>query len=381
MSVLNEKIVAEVAQRLKRREFNYRIKDYLKANGVTDEDSEIYLVAAKKQIRDEKIKQLPARNKAIFISALIISLTSFILFVLILPAQQYTSTGWLSLLGAVLFTTSAVATFLFFRSWQTKKEVQSDEDLRLSDGVDLLSIVAMISLIPVVIVYFIFSWNFGRVSDNILKENQVEVIGTIVDGSSFTSKSFDFTDVYVTFTTTDGKEMIVAKDISQYDFKNFYKGQLVPMIYSSKNPEVIELFNRDSKLREFKETEERHIRPEDLLHFINLTDEEITKQLKKIAYGWEYNSVQERWENQKRLSALYRAEDGINLLADNGAMLVFDKDFFRLGFKEEVTDSVRVVFAKQSRKFVSEKYVAIIESTKIAGDRNMPLYITTVKKR
>ncbi len=383
MSVLNDEIVAEVAKRLKRNEFNFRIKDYLKTNGVSEEDSELYLDAAKKHILEKTMAQLPARNKAIFISAIVVSLTSFILFVFVLPAQQFTSTGWWSFLGAVLFTTSAVTALLSLNSWKINEEERPTyEDLKRPQEINLLSFIGMISLAPIVIIQFIFSWNFDRVSDNILKENQVEVIGTIVGGSSMTSRRFDFTEVRVSFFTIDGQQMVVEKDVSQYDFKRFYQGQQVPMIYSSKNPEVIELFNRDSKLQEFKGTEERSLKPSDLLQFINLNDEEITSQLNIIAYGWEYNAAYERWENQKRSSVLYRSLDGISLLADNAAMFVFASDLKELGFKEQLKNGVvQVSLARTSRKFVSENYIALIEATSIGGNKNMPLYITTITKR
>lgn len=383
MSVLNDEIVAEVAKRLKRNEFNFRIKDYLKANGVSEEDSELYLDAAKKHILEKTMAQLPVRNKAIFISAIVVSLTSFILFVFVLPAQQFTRTGWWSFLGAVLFTTSAVTALLSLNSWKINEEERPTyEDLKRPQEINLLSFIGMISLAPIVIIHFIFSWNFDRVSDKILKENQVEVIGTIVGGSSMTSRRFDFTEVRVSFFTIDGQQMVVEKDVSQYDFKRFYQGQQVPMIYSSKNPEVIELFNRDSKLQEFKGTEERSLKPSDLLKFINLNDEEITSQLNIIAYGWEYNVAYERWENQKRSSVLYRSLDGISLLADNAAMFVFARDLKELGFKEELKDGVvQISYARTSRKFVSENYIALIEATSIGGNKNMPLYITTITKR
>lgn len=243
-----QEVINEIVKRIKRNDLIYSIKNYLKSLKFTDENIEDYINEAKAQIKNRKRKTLPKKNKLIFGSLIFTAIVSFILFFFILPKQNYTTYTLICIAGAIIFVLSSLMAYFYRGSWKPEQiELQLD-----AKGNSDYSILLVLGIIPSVIFYFIFSWHFESVQKDILKATQVDAVGTIISGTSLTTRSLDLSEVMVTFTTKEGKKITTKKKLYDYEFKKYYKGQQVPLIYSSSNPKVIELLTSQHRIEEYK---------------------------------------------------------------------------------------------------------------------------------
>lgn len=245
----HEQIINEIIKRIKRHDLNHSIKSFLKSKNIPEDKQDNYIQEAKAVIKEKKRETLPKKNKLIFGLFLFTAIASFILFFFILPKQNYTTYTLICILGAIAFVLSALMAYFYRGSWKAEQvEVQLNAKGDNSD----YSILFVLGIIPSVIFYFIFSWHFENVQEGILKATQIDAIGTIVSGTSLTTRRLDLSEVIVTFITKEGKKIKATKKLYDYEFNKYYKGQQVPIIYSSDNPEVIELMTFDYRIEEYK---------------------------------------------------------------------------------------------------------------------------------
>lgn len=301
-----------------------------------------------------------------------LSILSFIVFFFILPRYNHTNTTILSIVGSIIFVyTTLLATFSN-RSWRKDR---IEESLKRSRGDNNNGILFVISIFPILIFYFIFSWHFGKVSKDILKNTQIETIATVVSGSSFTTNKLDFSEIKLTFTTKKGKEILATKKMYDYEFKKYYKGQKIKIIYASENPQIIELMNTSHRIKKYKNSEERSTNPGDLIKTFGLSKEQIVDYLNKITYGWEYNTLNSQWRNAQNGLAFTKKGKEITYLTNKLSMRVFSKYFLKKGYKEETKGTRMSDMTQQERRFQNEKYIAIIKRIKF---KDKVYYLTKI---
>lgn len=278
----------------------------LKQEGNSEETIYSTLDAAKTQYMKESLKRQVKVNRVTHYAFMALSIITFLVFLIVLPRLEI-GIGHVfifSLLGSCLTAFFAFFSIVYYKSW--------DENFVQSTGrpnIDLSMMVLL--LVPVIILHFLLSWRFSSAQESKLKDQQVEVVGRIIDGSSFQAKRVlrggtvaDFSEVTVEFETKEGQKMTVTKDISVYEFKDFYKDQDVRMVYSKNNPKNIDFIVNEEDIRQYKDVQERDLEPNDLVKLIGLDENQITLELNKISEGWAFDPQNDEWSNSKRKSRL-----------------------------------------------------------------------------
>ncbi len=322
-------LLIEVTKRIQRNEYSYQIKKYLESKGLSEEKQDEILAEAKKNIRDEKLKKLPLQNKIIYYIFLALTIAIFILFVFIVPRYNiYNSSNFYAAIGTLLFVIFAIMTIVYkSRTSEESVELQADDKLKTDYGV-----LGLLALIPTVILLFLLIWRYSHTEDAILKETQVHTTGIITSGISTSSRSYSSSTVIVEFTTLEGKKMSIKEEVGSGEFRTFYKGQRVNMIYSSRFPSIIELLTNKAEIRDFTGAVERDISPQDLMAI--LKDELLLTEasLNKISYGWKFDEKASAWGNESKKQYLTKTRNQVIFVTDLQTSYSFTNSLKAAGF-------------------------------------------------
>jgi len=225
---------------------------------------------------------------------LIITLIVFCIFYWFLPLNIYNNFPVLtSIIGSFLVTVLLIQTIGDYRSWQEFNNPEK-KDWRFK-------ITPLLLLLGIVLI-FIFWFNFSTKEKSELKSYGVVVSGKIIDGNIITVrkglKKKQVFEVKVKFTTETNQEMIVKENLHEKEYIGLKKGQDIKLIYSRRNPKIIDLITNAEAAKDFLHSENRKVTLNDLIYFIekpNLTESD----LEKICFGWTNYSSQ-TWINTQR---------------------------------------------------------------------------------
>jgi hypothetical protein len=377
---MEEKIIQEVIKKLKGPDRIYQITDSLKRKGLSDQDADLYLETAQKRINGKKVNSLPRTNKIIFCSLVIISLVTLILFLFVLPNKGFTQTTIISIFGSVIFVSSTIYARVYYNSW---KDDEIRHQLDKSIKKDPFPFHILIP-IPAVIMFFIFSWIMESGADNVLKANQIETEGIIISTSSTDiyvkiGKSVNLSSVTVEFKTGKGEVIRAKEDISEYEFKNFVRGQKVRLIYSSSNPQNIALLNSKSAITKFTGSAERDFEATDLIDLINISDDEQTLSwLNSITYGWQFDRKDRKWKNSLKNMVFTRSQNKILLVTGEIAMFQFPKQFLELDFKDITVGGIKNQMMQGQRSLENKEFSARIKRISVEQER---FVVTTLERK
>ncbi len=367
---MNEEIISEVAKRIRRSDRLYQLISYLKSHGVPEDQTDAYIAAAKDKIKDERIKSLPRKNKITFAILSAISLFALIAFIFILPKMGFQHTTFLAIVGAVIFSTTTILSIIYYNSWK-EENVKQEAEVEQGDK-EWLSILFVLVPIPAVIFSFIFSYTLESGADQLLKATQIETEGIIVGGSSSSvgvrRGSIDYSSVSVKFQTKDGKQVIAKEDVSKYEFRDFYKGQKVTLIYSSEDPQNIELLTNKNALKKFKDSEERDIKANDLITLIDAKDNQVLSLLNKITYGWTYDQSNDVYTNESKNMVFQKQPNEVVFVSGNTSMYLLPRQFMKLGFKDVTEGGIGNPMVQRKRSLENDQFWVTVERARPAQD-------------
>lgn len=325
-----ETILNYIINNLNNGDDEYEIERYLKIKDVNPDDFEMLFATAKERILTEKLETYPKRHLLLFSVWALLTVLAFALFFFILPKMNIAaSTTIPSIAGGACLTFCAFNAIRYYKSWTP--------DFITKVGKPKLDyqIFFALAIIPTGILALIIGWRFSSEADRILKETQEDAVATVIDGKAMEGRRINFAEITVKFETKEGKEIIATEDVSTYQFKNFYEGQEINIVYSRENPHNIDLLIDDSSVKDLKSTQEREIEPNDLLNFVSASNEEITNNLNRISFGWTYNSEKSSWVNEKRRNIIMKESNTITFISDKlDQNLTFPEKFINLGFKK-----------------------------------------------
>lgn len=380
-------LLAEVTKRIQRNEYSYQIKKYLASKGFSEEQQTEILSEAKEAIRNEKLKKLPIQNRIIFYVFLALTIVTFIFFVFILPNYNiYNSSNFYAAIGTILFVIFGMMTFVYkSRTTEESVALEADDKLKIDYGV-----LAFVAIIPTIILVFLLIWRYSATEDAILRETQVRTVGTLVSGISTSSRSYSSSTVIVEFTTLDGVRMSVKEEVGSGEFRNFYKGQRVNMIYSSKFPEIIELLTNKRDIQDFTDAVERDISPQDLMAILNDELQLSEASLNKISYGWKFNQNAAVWGNESKKQYLNKQRNQVIFVTDLQTSYKFTNKLKAAGFEKKTMTKEEKGFDKFKHQnlenriggvgiYESDDY--LLEVSRQRQNGNTLIAMTMVKKR
>ena len=372
----NDKLVCKIVEYLKIGYYDYKIKELLLNENISDDKFEQLLEEAKQVVHQEKLKNLEKRNKMFFILFAAGIALSFLAFLFLIPNLVEAPSTFFPILGAALICLFSYLAIAYYKTW-------NPEFVKEHETPNINYSFLFLMLIPAMIFYFILSLRFEAVADNLLKENQIEVVGEIVSGGETEIQnrrgSIKISTVAVEFQTLEGKKIIAYENLDTYEFKSFHINQKVNMIYSKSNPQNISLLMSDSDLSKFKNSKEKEILPSDLIHLMSIDKNNITTELNKLSYGWEYNDQQMLWVNNRKNMAISVTQDSVSYIGQNGRTA--DHFLKKNGFKRINNSSTSSLSAFDLNKsYENDKYKASVRSVN-TGNGQEPAAITTIAKK
>jgi len=343
-----EEVLQKVVERIKDNEYDHEIETFLKRKEVNPDDFKSIIETARALVLEERLKTMPKKNLATFIVFVVLAIATTYLFAFYLPNTNVSQNKtFLSILGTATFCFLCFLSLAYYGTWKP-------QFLKIRDKPRIDFTLMMLMLVPAVIVYFIFSECLSNGADRILKATQVDAVGTVVDGGVtevkrvLRSGGASFASITVEFETKEGKTIRATEDISSYQFKDFYLGQEVNLVYSSEDPSNIDLLIDDESIKELKNTQQRDFTPNDLLTLMTTKKENIKMALDNISFGWEQKS--DAWVNEKSKNAIMVTDKEVRLITTFGKTNSYPATLEKMGFKKIETskgkkeDKIEVLF-------------------------------------
>jgi hypothetical protein len=335
---------------------------YLKQDGADDNKTQELIETARKEYIEERTAKYTVLNKRNYYIWLSLTIFSFILFLFILPFFNFSIDHkfLLSFTGAALCWLCMFYTFSYRKTWNERYVRQI--------GKPVIYYRFLFAFFwPGVIIYYLISFAFSTVQDHVLKDTQQTVIGEVVSGDKVNIKNLrgegiEMARLVIKFDTREGKTYIVTKDVSSYEFGEFYKGEKIHMIYSKLNPNNIALLTNDSNIKDFENSAQRDFTVPDLLHLITVKESDMTNELNKISYGWEAKNNSDIWVNEKRQCIIALKQNELQLISSKSDYNYYCTDYlktngFKLMNKEDSTD----VFHTGEKIFENNKFIVSVQ--------------------
>lgn len=368
-------LVLKAVQYIKEDYYDFAIKDLLLEDGANPDEADMLLEEGKKIVYQEQILAISKKRKIIFGAVVSLLLLTFYYFLFVLPSSVESPSVTYSLLGTVLICFLGYLCIAYYKSWDLEF-VRKHEELNINYSF------LVIMLVPGTILYFIISSVFENTAESILKKNQIEVVGTVISGGEneiHTRRgTIKLAKIVVEFETREGEKIIADKDVSSYEFNNFYYKQEVNLIYSKTNPHNIAILTTSQALKEFKNSQERDITYHDLENLIDVKEDKLKAELDKIVYGWEYESSVKAWVNNRKNVGVAVHDNSIVYIAPNGAVAhyLLEKEGYVALNKNDSSFVAKVYGIGQYKK---GNLIATIEmiSTK---NGEPPMAMTTLRK-
>ncbi|MFK8037884.1 MAG: hypothetical protein AB8B74_06310 [Crocinitomicaceae bacterium] len=382
MAQLEEKIILETVKRLKRNDLSFRIKDYLKSKQLSETEIELYLNAAKQRVNEKKLITLPIIKKLMFGFCVSIAFITLVLYLFVLPSFGFRQTTIIAIIGAIVLSISIVFSIAYYKSW-TEENLKLTLENKKKGSFDF-SVIFVLVPIPAVILTFIFSLILESGENNLLINTQVASEGTILSTYSRTISTLkgdiNYSSVTVEFFTETGERVEATEDISEYEYKKFYKGQKVNLIYSSEDNKNIDLLTHRSDIIKFTGSEEREFTATDLIEIINESDtSRVLDLLNHVTYGWKFDSTQNEWENSSKNMLFTKNENRITLFMGLMSMYRFPEQFLELGFKDVKEGPIKHAMIQKQRVLENNEYIILVERTQVID--GAPYYLTTLEKK
>ena len=338
-----EELIAAVVKLLNEQKLKFEIKNFLTREGVAEADFDGIIREATLIHSTRSTK----KRKIIWISATVFT---FIFFYFLIPNTVYNTFPLIiSIIGAALFTLFLAQSIGDFKSWdEFNTENKEQQDWRHRTIPFLV--------IPGLVMVFVFFMHFVSEEKSELQQYGEKVSGVIVDGSSIKSRRGGSYEVTVKFKTKAGKVHRVKESVGEHEFASFYKGQKVDLIYSKKDPTIIELLTNKETLQAYTGSEERNLAVKDLITLLSDEKKDTGLFLNKINYGWSFNKKDSLWVNERKESAInLQPPYGIRCVTYGNSFSEFPDEFLKLGFQPVEFEDKKVKF------YESDEYKASIE--------------------
>jgi hypothetical protein len=337
---------------------------YLKEEGINPSSIASIIEIARLEFVEEQARKFTKQNKFSYYLWVTLASAILIFMLFVFPYFQIV-VGRIfifSLLGAVFCCICGFMAFSYYKTW--------NENYVCKIGRPKIQYAFLIILwIPGLILHYVFSFRFSSVQDNELKQTQVEVIGHVTGGNSTQVKKLiggsqmaDISNIVVEFETEDGQKMVVSKNVDADEFKNFYKGEEIHIIYSKNNPHNIDLLDNASSIRNFKNTQERELEAVDLMHLVVVSPPNLGEELNKISYGWHFDPGREIWVNEKRECAISLNGNKLNFIGKYDYNVTYPIYLTQNGYKMTNKEDPDDIFHTGKKTFENKQFIFNVEA-------------------
>lgn len=358
MSTKKQEEIQKVIKLLNKNTYRYEIVKILSNKGYDAKEIEeiIEEATAIDKVKHDKIR------KIIWISLTVITV---LVFLFVIPNSVYNIAPFiLSFVGGALFLFFIIQSVADFKSFEEFNKPIENEPKKLR----FLPLYFIGSLALVLCFYL----NFKNSEENELLKYGVKVKGTVIDGKAYTSRRGGTYDIKIRFLTRSGNLIVVNEDVGKSEFNDYYVGQKVDLIYSKKNPELIELLTTDENIKKYIQSEERPLNFNDLVKLFDVIDVEKEDYLNKIQAGWLKQDYQNFWINERKQTGIKKADS-------KNITLIYLKSVDGLHFEKEFKKN-GLVKIKGTNFYESDKYIGELSTEVDSKSYSMTTVIQLAKK-
>jgi hypothetical protein len=373
-----DEIVEYIVDRINANEDQYQIEASLKRKEIDPAQFDSLIDQALAKISEHKLKIYPRRNIIRFTIWTILLLFFSALFFFILPGLGITrNTITLSILGTICLSVSLLNVFGYYGSW---RKTYIEKYGKPKPAVDIY---LTLGFLPAIIFYFIISSCFSSGADEVLKNTKEDAIATVVDGSSIEG-TISYASVKVEFTTKEGKFVSATEDVTSYNFKDFYLGQKLNIVYSKDDPHNIDLLIDNYSVLKYKNKLQREIEPKDLLNLSSVSFENLGAELNKINNNWVYNDSEGVWIDEKRqqIISTRKKPDQVILMMPRGYGNDFDfaDKFLKMGFVKINAQKLDIEADPVETIYIKDGYLASFKIVNKNFKSNLIIVVEKIEK-
>lgn len=356
--------IDELAKKLKSFQYKYEIRDYLNHKGIDPAlHNEIYQEALARSIN--KNKGLRTVIFSILAMAVVVVMYFFI------PASVYNLAPMVfSGLGALLLTIFMIQAVGDYRQWEDFANPPKDKVRPIGQRI------APFLIIPGIISIFIFQSNFRSAETRELKKYGARVIAMVADGTATTIKRSTTYTLTLRFKIeADGDTYSVKENVSESEYHSVGKGSKVEIIYSTRDPEILDILISDAAYEKYLGIKKTEIGLEHVFGFMELDKDALGRKLNEMSYRWEYDQENMVWINEKEDQGVqvYKGRR-VMFISPSAGFLEYPEELKALGFEPQDNGE------KRPDTFVSDEYSVKIDISGGSSPGSL-LTVLTVNKR
>lgn len=249
-----------------------------------------------------------------------------------------------------------------------------------------LAIIAFISFI--IFTSFLTSM-YSNIKENELKQFGKITTGEVLEGFSQTGRNVISTYKVTVEFSVNGETITGFTTVSPTEYQNCFVGKEVKLIYSTKNPNLIDIIGDDSKVETYTKIKNRAILISDLLKIINLNKDQTEAYLNSISYPWNYESDKKGWINNEKLLYLLKPSDkSVSYLTTNFNPEELNDEIDKLKFQKLDTisnsknspgEKLKLRMLSAEGLYKNDSYALMIKSTMIGSNGQMGMVIQLEK--
>lgn len=249
-----------------------------------------------------------------------------------------------------------------------------------------LAIIAFISFI--IFTSFLTSM-YSNIKENELKQFGKITTGEVLEGFSQTGRNVISTYKVTVEFSVNGETITGFTTVSPTEYQNCFVGKEVKLIYSTKNPNLIDIIGDDSKVETYTKIKNRPILISDLLKIIDLNKDQTEAYLNSISYPWNYESDKKGWINNEKLLYLLKPSDkSVSYLTTNFNPEELNDEIDKLKFQKLDTisnsknspgEKLKLRMLSAEGLYKNDSYALMIKSTMIGSNGQMGMVIQLEK--
>lgn len=275
------------------------------------------------------------------------------------------------------------------------KGMQDTEDFTNSIPENLqLSTAPTFTLAVIAFISFIIFTSFLTSMYSNIKENELKQFGKITTGEILKGYSETGRNVVGSYNVTveysvKGETIKAFTKVSPTEFQNCYVGKEVKLIYSTKNPNLIDVIGDDTKVETYVKIKNRAILISDLLKIIDLSKDQTEAYLNSISYPWNYESDKKGWINTEKLLYLLKPSDkSVSYLTTTFNPEELNDEIDKLKFqkldtisnsKKSPGEKIKLRMLSAEGLYKNDSYALLIKSTMIGTNGQMGMVIQLEK--
>lgn len=282
-----------------------------------------------------------------------------------------------------------------FCLYYSVKGMQDTEDFtnsipeKLQFGTAPTFTLAIIAFISFIIFTSFLTSMYSNIKENELKQFGKITTGEVLEGFSQTGRNVISTYKVTVEFSVNGETITGFTTVSPTEYQNCFVGKEVKLIYSTKNPNLIDIIGDDSKVETYTKIKNRAILISDLQKIIDLNKDQTEAYLNSISYPWNYESDKKGWINNEKLLYLLKPSDkSVSYLTTNFNPEELNDEIDKLKFQKLDTisnsknspgEKLKLRMLSAEGLYKNDSYALMIKSTMIGSNGQMGMVIQLEK--